>query len=169
MKKLLFLPLVALLIMGATASAQTLKIGHIDTNQLLRVMPGRQEAQTQLEAHARDLETKFTAMQTELQTKYTDYLANESTFSEPIRTSMQREISSLQERIQEFQELAQQDLAQTESRLLSPIVEAARKAIEDVAKENGYSYILDTSGGAVLYFPPSDDIMSLVRTKLGIN
>lgn len=169
MKKLLFLPLIALVFMGATASAQSLKIGHINTNQLLSIMPGRQEAQTQLENHARELESKFSAMQTELQTKYTDYLANESTFSELIRVSKQRELTSLQERIQEFQELAQQDLAQTESRLLSPIIEAARRAIEEVARENGYTYILDTSAGSVLFSPPSDDILGLVRAKLKIN
>ncbi len=169
MKKLLFLPLLALLFMGATATAQSLKIGHINANQLLSIMPGRQEAQTQLEKHARDLETKFTELQTELQTKYTDYLANESTFSDLIKTSKQRELTSLQERIQEFQEMAQQDLAQTESRLLSPIMEAARKAIEEVARENGYSYILDTSAGSVLFSPPADDILGLVRAKLKIN
>jgi len=169
MKKLLFLPLLALLLMGTTASAQQPKFGHIDTNQLLRVMPGREDAQAQLEKYARDLESQFTTMQTELQTKYTDYLANEATFSELIRQSKQREITSLQERIQDFQEMAQQDLMQTENRLLSPIIEAARIAIEDVAKENGYSYVFDTSTGSVLYFPPSDDILNLVKAKLGIN
>lgn len=168
MKKLLYLPFLVLLLMGTTVSAQQPKLGHINTNELLSIMPGRDSAQVKLENYAQQLEQQFTAMQTELQTKYQDYLTNEATYSELIRQSKQREITSIQERLQEFQEQAQQDLATQENQMLSPIIEAARKAIEDVAKENGYAYVFDTAGGQVLYFPPSDNIMSLVKTKLGI-
>jgi outer membrane protein len=52
---------------------------------------------------------------------------------------------------------------------MEPMIEKANQAIEDVAKENGYTYILDTSAGTVLYFPESDDILPLVKTKLGLN
>ena len=48
------------------------------------------------------------------------------------------------------------------------MLEKANTAIEAVAKENEYSYILDTSAGVVLYFPETDDILPLVKTKLGI-
>lgn len=168
MKKLLYLPLLVLLLVGSTVSAQTPKFGHINTNELLSIMPGREGAQQELERYARDLETQFTAMQTELQTKYTDYLANEATYSELIRTSKQREITSLQERIQDFQEQAQQDLMNQENRLLSPIIEAARKAIEDVATENGFTYVFDTASGTVIHYPASDNIIDLVKKKLGI-
>lgn len=169
MKKLLYLPFMVLLLLGTSASAQQPKFGHIDTSQLLSEMPGREEARTQLEKYAQDLETQFTAMQTELQTKYTDYLANEASFSELIRQSKQREISSLQERIQDFQEQAQQDIMQQENRLLSPIIDAARQAIEDVAKEKGYTYVFDTSTGSLLHYPPADNILELVKKKLGVN
>jgi outer membrane protein len=169
MKKLLYLPFLVLLLVGSTVSAQTPKFGHINTNELLSIMPGREGAQQELERYARDLETQFTAMQTELQTKYQDYLANEASFSELIRQSKQREITSLQERIQDFQEQAQQDLMNQENRLLSPIIEAARKAIEDVAKENGYTYVFDTASGTVIHYPPADSILEQVKKKLGIN
>jgi outer membrane protein len=169
MKKLIYLPFMVLLLLGTSVLAQQTKFGHIDTSQLLSVMPGREEARTQLEQYARDLETQFTAMQTELQTKYSDYLANEASFSELIRQSKQREITSLQERIQDFQEQAQEDIMMQENRLLSPIIDAARKAIDDVAKENGYTYVFDTSTGSLLYFPPADDILELVKKKLGVN
>jgi outer membrane protein len=168
MKKLLYLPVLVILLLGTTVSAQQPKLGHINTNELLSIMPGRDSAQVKLENYAQQLEQQFTAMQTELQTKYQDYLTNESTYSELIRQSKQREITSIQERLQEFQEQAQQDLANQENQLLSPIIDAARQAIEDVAKENGYAYVFDTAGGQVLYFPPSDNIMGLVKTKLGI-
>jgi outer membrane protein len=44
----------------------------------------------------------------------------------------------------------------------------AKKAIEQVAKENGYTYIFDTSVGAVLYWEESDNVLSLVKKKLNL-
>jgi outer membrane protein len=169
MRKLISITVIMLLLVSSAPNvfAQA-KFGHINTNELLRMMPGRDDAQRELEKYARELEEMFVSLQTEFQTKYTNYLENEATLSELIKQSRQRELQSLQERIMEFQESAQQDLVDRENKLLSPIIEKARKAIEDVAKENGYTYVFDLSTGAFIYAEPSDNIMPLVRTKLGI-
>ncbi|HAJ99087.1 MAG TPA: hypothetical protein DCM62_03600 [Bacteroidales bacterium] len=168
MKKLLLIVTLVLVFFGTSAVAQQPKFGHINTNELLRVMPGRDSAQAQLERHARTLEVKFSEMQTELQTKLQEYVANEATYSDLIRQSMQRELNSLQERIREFQELAQQDLAQMESTLLSPILDAARSAIQEVATELGYTYVFDTAAGAILVSPPGDNLLDEVKARLNI-
>jgi len=169
MKKIFSIALFMVFFLGinATAIAQN-KFGHIDTNELLGMMPGREAAQQELERYARELEAQFTTMQREFQTKYQDYLENQETFSQLIRQSRERELTSLQERIMEFQESAQEDLMAKENQLLQPIVEKARNAIEEVAKENGYTYVFDRSMGVLLYSEPSDDIMPKVKTKLGI-
>ncbi|MFO7997548.1 MAG: OmpH family outer membrane protein [Bacteroidales bacterium] len=170
MKKLLNLSfLVLFLLASATVFAQQpVKLGHIDTNELLRLMPGRDSAQVQLERYARELEDQFTTMQNELQTKYQNYLENESTFSELIRQSRQRELTNLQERIQEFQASAQQDLVDQENKLLSPIIEQAQTAIGDVAEEHGFTYVFDISAGSLLYWEKGENILPLVRAKLGL-
>jgi outer membrane protein len=59
-------------------------------------------------------------------------------------------------------------LEQDEQDLINPIIEKAKKAIEQVAKENGYTYIFDTSVGAVLYWEESDNVLSLVKKKLNL-
>jgi outer membrane protein len=169
MKKIFSIALFMVFFLGinATAIGQN-KFGHIDTNELLGMMPGREAAQQELERYARELEAQFTTMQREFQTKYQDYLENQETFSQLIRQSRERELTSLQERIMEFQESAQEDLIAKENQLLQPIVEQARNAIEEVAKENGYTYVFDRSMGVLLYSEPSDDIMPKVKVKLGI-
>ena len=170
MRKLQNITFLVIFLMGTVAlfAQQPVKLGHIDTNELLRMMPGRDSAQVQLERYARELETTFTAMQTEFQTKYQDYLEKQATFSDLIRQSRERELMSLQERIQDFQESAQQDLAEQENRLFSPIIEQVRNAISTVAKENGYTYVLDISMGVVLFHENGDNILPLVKQKLGI-
>jgi outer membrane protein len=170
MKKLLNLSfLVIFLLASATVSAQQpAKFGHIDTNELLSQMPGRDSARVALENYARELESQYTTMQNELQTKYQDYLEKESTFSELIRQSRQRELTNLQERIMEFQESAQQDLVEQENRLLSPIIAQAQNAIAEVANEQGFTYVFDISSGAVLFWEKGENIMPLVKAKLGL-
>lgn len=170
MKNLRNVALMMLVLMGTasfTAQAQA-KFGHINTNELLRMMPGREEATVQLERYAEDLENTFVAMQQEFQTKYQDYLENQETYSTLVRQSRERELQSLQERIMEFQESAQQDIMEQESRLLNPIIEMARNAIEKVGREQGFNYIFDTSGGTLLFWEGGEDIMPLVRAELGI-
>ncbi len=170
MQKLLTSSILALFLfisLGAFAQ-QAVKLGHIDSNELLQLMPEREAAMAELERYAGELEEQFVSMQGEFQTKYQEYLEKESTFSELIRQSRQRELASLQERIMEFQESAQQDLMNQESQLLSPIIEKARQAIEEVAREEGFTYIFDVGMGVLLFHEKGEDIMPQVRAKLGI-
>jgi len=78
-------------------------------------------------------------------------------------------LTDLEKRISDFQTNAQNDLQKKQDELLNPIIEKAKNAINEVAKENGYTYILDSSvGGVVLYTVSNDDILPLVKKKLGI-
>jgi outer membrane protein len=86
-----------------------------------------------------------------------------------IRQTKEKEIVDLQERLQNFQQTAQQDIQQKEAELWQPVIDKANNAIQEVGKENGFTYIFDVSAGVVLYFSPeSIDVLPLVKTKLGI-
>ena len=70
--------------------------------------------------------------------------------------------------IQDFQQTAQEKIAAKKEELYNPILKKAEVAIKDVAKENAYSYVFDTSVGAFLYAQDSDNMMDLVKKKLNI-
>lgn len=70
--------------------------------------------------------------------------------------------------IQEFQQSAQENIRKKEAELLKPIIEKAKTAIGQVAKESGYSYIFDSSVAGFLYKPDGDNVLPKVKTKLGI-
>ena len=142
MKKTLIAIIACLLAFGGTAMAQkTVKLGHINSNDLMQIMPGRDSAQTVLQAEVQELETTLKTMQSEMEKRYNEYMENQSGWTELIRNTKQREIQDMGARIQEFQENAQKQLQQREQELLKPIIDRAKKAIEDVAAEGGYSYI----------------------------
>jgi outer membrane protein len=88
--------------------------------------------------------------------------------TDAIKQDKIKEITNLEERISEFQQSAQKDLQSQEEKLLRPIIDKAKKAIEDVAKENNFTYIFDSGVGVLLYQNDSDDIMPMVKKKLGL-
>lgn len=169
MKKILTVLFVAIFAMGGNAMAQkTVKLGHINSNDLMQIMPGRDSAQTALQAEVTDLENTLKTMQSELETRYNEYMEKQNQMSDLIKQTKQRELQDMGARIEEFQKNAQKQLQDRESELLKPIIDRAKKAIEDVAKENGYTYVFDAGVGALLYSQDSDDIMPLVKKKLGL-
>ena len=172
MKKLSYLLAISLFVVCVftNGNAQTKgKFAHIDSQALITSMPEKEEAQKKLQEEASALETELVAMQDEMQKKYKDYLAKKETLTDLVRQSKETELQDLQTRIQSFQTTAQEQLEKKEAELLQPIIDKAKKAIEDVAKEKGYIYVLDVSLGVILYFSSeSEDILPLVKKKLGI-
>jgi len=169
LSKLIIVLTIALLCsFNVNAQNTKFKIGHINSSELMQYMPGRDTAQNALMKFAKELEEQLQLMTKEFETKYQDYLANESRLTEIVKKSRQKELTDLQSRVMEFQESAQEELQMKEVELLNPLLKRAQDAIQAVAKEKGYTYILDTSTGTVLYFEDSDDILSLVKKKLGI-
>jgi outer membrane protein len=147
---------------------QNKKFGHINSNDLLEKMPGRDSAKVKLEKYAKDVQGQFKAMQGELEQKYADYQANEKNMTELIKKTRMEELKDLQDRIETFQKSAQEDMQKKESDLLKPIIDKAKKAIEEVANENKYNYVFDTASGILLFSEPADDILPLVKKKLGM-
>ncbi|MBQ8704607.1 MAG: OmpH family outer membrane protein [Bacteroidales bacterium] len=167
MKKTLIAIAICLFAFGGNAMAQkNLKLGHINSQELMQIMPGRDSVQTVLQGEVTELETTLKQMQAEAEKRYNDYVANQAGWTDLIRQTKQREIQDMSARIQEFQENAQKQLQEREAELTKPIIDRAKKAIEDVAREGNYTYIFD--GAALLYSQDSEDIMPLVKKKLGI-
>ena len=169
MKKSLILLIAVMFAFGTTAFAQkNIKLGHINSSELMQIMPGKDSAQTAFQAEVSILENELTAMQEELQKKYNDYQERKAQMTELIRNTKEQELTDLNQRIQNYQQNAQQKLQEKEKELLQPIIDRAKEAIAAVAKENGYTYIFDSSAGTLLYQQDSDDIMALVKKKLGL-
>lgn len=147
-------------------SATAQKIAHVDLDSLVSMMPETKTAKDVAQKYLKDLESTVASMEEELQKKYNDYLTNEATMSDLVKKTKQDELNSLQRRIEDFKMQAQQDYQKKYGELTAPIMEKAKKAIETVAKESGYKYILDTSVGNVLYSEPADDVLLAVKKKL---
>lgn len=153
---------------GSVFAQSKMKFGHIDSQVLLEAMPEKAQADKTLEAFAMQLEKQLQTMSGEWETKVQDYRANEAVMSDIIAQTKAEEIQQLEQRIQSFQQNAQQSIAKKEAEVYQPILDKAKEAIEAVSKEGSYNYVFDSSSGALLYQPDGDDILDLVKKKLGI-
>ena len=166
MKFIKIFTLIALLATTSVGFAQ--KFGHVNSNELLSIMPEKVQAEKDFQAYTQQLEEQLQKMSKELQAKYADYQANQPNMSEPIKKAKENEIRDMEGRIQEFRAGAEEDLAKKETELLEPIITKVKNAIEEVAKEGQYTYVFDSSAGFLLYAKDSEDIMSKVKKKLGL-
>lgn len=168
MKNLIKIVAVLLLMLSVSGlSAQ--KFGHINSQELLAAMPESDSAQAQIEKLAANYQSQLEEMQVELNKKYDDYVNNRDGLTDLIRQTKESEISDLQQRIQQFQEIASQELQNKRTELLRPILDKANGAIKAVAQANNFIYIFDISSGNPIYFSDqSIDIMQLVKEKLGL-
>ncbi|GAB1404159.1 MAG: OmpH family outer membrane protein [Lentimicrobiaceae bacterium] len=165
--KLILILAIALSSMQVSAQ-KTQKLGHINFAALYELMPGQDSVRKEFAKYSEQLQGQFQAMQVEYDTKISDYQTNLASMSNIIKQTKEKEIVDLQRRIQEFQQTAQEDLQDKEEELTAPIINRARNAVKDVAKENGYTFVFNSTEGLLLYTETADDIMPLVKKKLGL-
>lgn len=169
MKHMRFLLVLATIVFAGSLSAQKApKLGHINSAELLSLMPERKAAAEKMDSIAKQAEKHLQEMMVEYRAEQEKLSTNGPKMSELVRKDAEEKLNGLATRIQNFQQQAQESLQEDENKLIEPIVNKAKKAIEQVAKENGYTYILDTSGGAVLFWEESDNILNMVKKKLGL-
>lgn len=151
---------------GMVSFASAQKIAHLSLDSLISLMPETKTAKEAAQNYLKGIDGESIAMQSELETKYKDYLEKEATMSDLLKKTKQDDLNQLQRRIEDFKQQAQQDYQRKTAELTAPIMEKAKKGIEAVAKEGGYKYVLDTSAGSILYSEASDDVLAAVKKKL---
>jgi len=169
MKKLLKVALVAVCMVfaGNIAKAQV-KVGYIAFDQLVDQMPETKTIRTQMEAYQKQFIDVLTTMNNELQQKGQAYQAQRATMTDAVRTVKESELNDLQKRMNDYQNNAQQQVTAKTNELSKPLFDKVRAAISQVAKEKGYTYVLNSTQTDLIVSPPGDDLMNDVKAKLGI-
>lgn len=169
MKKLLKVALVAVCIvfMGNFAKAQA-KIGYIAFDEVVQAMPELKTVQTQMTAYSKQWQDQLTALNTEYQTKGQEYQSKSATMTDAVRTAKQAELQDLQKRLQDQNTLAQQSVENKSNELIKPLTDKVRAAVAAVAKEKGYTYVLNSTSTDLIVSPEGDNLMAAVKVKLGV-
>jgi len=146
------------------------KLGYLNSNELLAMHPYVQGAdsilliyQNQLMADGQKLVEKF-------QKNYENYMieANAGNLSKIKMQEIENELTLEQSNIREFEVEMQRKILAKREELFTPILNNIQEAINAVGKENEYTFIFDISTGSILFAEMADDVLPMVKEKLGI-
>jgi len=167
--KRIFILLAGLLLSFGLAIAQ--KYAFVDTEYILNNIPNYKAAQEQLDKFSADWQKEVEAKYTDIEKMYKDYQAERVLLAEDMRRQREETIVNKEKEAKELQKTyfgQEGALYKKRQELIQPIQDDIYKAIKDLATENGYAAIFDTSSGpSMVYTNPRYDISDEVLQKLG--
>ena len=166
MKKLIIF---LLMILPLGVFAQEAKVALVNSQEIMMAMPeitAMQETMKQMnDKYAGEMKT----MEDEFQKKYTDYIAQQDSMTENIKLRRTQELEDIRQRVENFTQVAQQDMNKKQQELLAPIQDKLRNAIKAVGAAEGVIYIFDLARTPIPYVgAQSIDLTAKVKAQLGI-
>ena len=150
-----------------TMVAQSFKFGTVNANEVLVAMPERADAETQLMDLQKRYENEYVKLQEDFQKKYQEFQAMGDTVPETIQMRRAEELQAMQQRIESFLQVVDQDMNKKRQEYFAPVQQKLMDAINAVGAENGFTYIFDIN--TVLYKGNgNEDVTPLVKAKLGL-
>ena len=170
--KVLLTALVFLASLGAQAQTNV-KIGWTNIDHILQNLPDSKEIQAKLTTERGQYEKLYNEKLQDAQKLFEDYQKNAANMSPVIRADKEKSLQNKQTELQELQQNSETALQTKQQELLTPVMDKIQKAIDDVVKEGGYTYVLNSDAGygttpVLLVAPDSDNITNLVLKKLGV-
>ena len=167
MKNLIVAVVFGISIFGFTGTAFSQnKIGYISTEELIGSMPEAEKANTELQEYQNALQQQYGSYIKEFNELDSLFNKDSATMNKAIKDLKRNDIIALYQKLQGWQQTSQQLVGEKQQTLLGPIQKKAIDAIKLVAKEANYAYVLEA--GTLLVSPPADDLLPLVKKKMGI-
>lgn len=144
-----------------------LKIGHVNIQEIAQKHPAADSIRKVLEAETKEMENLYNEMLVEHDNKLGVFEKEKAGYSEFVRNSKEKELIEMVQKIQDYNQTAQQQLQRRNMELLKPVYDQINLLISDISVKNSFTYILDVGSGAVAYVAPgSENITPLVLEKL---
>ena len=167
MKRLLFCTTLFLTFTCSSLFSQ--KYGYINLGNLVASLPESKAADAELKTYREQLISKGEEMAKAFQAKVVDYQGKIGEMAPVKAKELEVTLQKEQQSILKYEQEVTRKLQEKRNELLKPIVDKATQAIQAVGKENGYTMIFDSSlFNTILYLEEKDDVMPLVKAKLGI-
>ena len=147
------------------ASAQ--KIGHVNSQEIMAIMPETKRMAEKLDSLQGVYETQLANMQEEFNKKVAEFQQQQATMTAGVREFRQQELAEMEQRTQMFYQTVQKELQAKQVEYLQPVQNKLLEAINKVGAAQGCTYVMDRAG--MLYIAPDAlDLTTAVKAELGI-
>ena len=145
------------------------KIGYIDSNEIMSKFEEVRQVQVDLEKEQRKLQSEMEGLIQQLDSLKQEYDRQRLLMSDARRQEKEQELIKKEQKIQQFQMEKfgpEGEIYRKQNQLLKPVSSKIHEAIQEVAKRQGYDYILDAVGGAIVYALDSNNLTEDVMEEL---
>jgi len=143
-----------------------MKIGHINTGELLSSLPEAKKADSLLQQFGEVLKKNGEDYQSELESRAKKFNDDSTKMPAVTKEAERKKLQDLYTRVVNYNQEAQQQLEAKQQELLTPLQKKTLDIIQQVAKENGYTHVFNRE--ALLVVPTSDDLLPLIKKKLNL-
>ncbi|TXD51179.1 MULTISPECIES: OmpH family outer membrane protein [unclassified Polaribacter] len=149
------------------ASAQ-LKVGTIKSDYIINIMPESKIVVEMSQAYGAKLDSSFSIKMKDYQDRVQDFRAKEKEMGELMKKVLIEELTALEQDVKQYQENGSKLMELKQNELMRPLYKKLNTAINEVAKQKGYSQVFTREGNQFAYIDEAFDITALVIEKLGI-
>jgi outer membrane protein len=153
------------LIAGTQTKAQ-MKVGYVNTGELLQSLPEAKKADSLLNQFREVLDKNGKDYQEELETRAKKFNDDSTKMTAVVKESERKKLQDLYSRIMNYSQEAQKQLEDKQQELLAPLQKKTLDIITQIAKENGYTHVFNRE--ALLVVPTTDDLLPLIKKKLNL-
>jgi outer membrane protein len=167
MKKLAIVAILALSALSVNAQVK-IKFGWVNSAELLDIMPDKKKAAATIDSMVKAEEAIIKILNDEYEKKAKMLSTTGTTMMPDQLRKAQEDLAKIEDAIYLQTQTSRDKVSTKEKDLINPILDKVALAIKDVGKENGYTYIFDISLGQVIVYPEGDNVLKLVKKKLGL-
>jgi outer membrane protein len=170
MNKSIFIAALSMLCFSFPSAANAQKVGHVNFQSIVQALPDYKTADTEYQVYSQTLEDDLKFIETEY-TSSLEKLNEEQSKPQPNATKVKihtATVQKLQMDYQETQQVNQEKLREKLAELTQPLTEKVSNAVSEVAKEKGYSHVIDNSYGTLIYADDAHSLDKAVKAKLKI-
>ncbi len=145
------------------------KIGYIDSNEIMTKFEEVRQVQVSLEKEQRKLQAEMENLIQQLDSLKQEYDRQRLLMSDSRRQEKEQELMRSEQKIQKFQMDKfgpEGEIYRKQNQLLKPVLAKVDEAIQAVGKRQQYDYIMDAVGGAIVYALDSNNLTEDVIEEL---
>lgn len=141
---LLFIGLAAPAEEARAQTQEELKIGFVDPQTIMRSMPEMAAIERRLQNFIERKRQEFAEKEANFRSEVEEYQQKMAVISDEARSREEERLAEMNLELQEFQQNFQQEIQERQFELIEPLLEKIQGAIETVAREREFTYVLNT-------------------------
>lgn len=144
------------------------KVGTINNEYIINLMPEAKIVVERSQEYGAKLDSSFSIKMQDYQARVTDFRNKEKEMGVLMKKTLVKELTELEQDLNQYRENGSKLMQLKQNELMRPLYKKLNAVISEIAKKNGYSQILTTSGNDFAYIDENYDITKLVMAKLGL-